>query len=130
MDRSSKLIFKTGNGILFPNSKPPSKNFFYTLLLILTKDFKFNFQNRIWNNFPPFAPPIKNFFYKMFLIFQRTLKLIFQTGNGIIFPTSRPTIKMNDWQTGLQVDSLLFFSRQEIELFPQKIKLYFSLPGL
>ena len=53
---SSKLIFRrgngiiqTGNGIVYPISRPLIKNFFYQMFLIHTKEFKIDFQNRKWN---------------------------------------------------------------------------------
>ena len=57
MPRSSKMIFKTGNGILqtgngiiYPISRPLIKNFFYKMFLVHTNEFKIDFQNRKWNS--------------------------------------------------------------------------------
>ena len=82
-----------------------SKNFFYKMFLICSKDFKINFQNRkwnypnrIWNYFSHIqAFNQKTSFTKCFSLVPGVSKLIFktgkgiiQTGNGIISPTSRP----------------------------------------
>ena len=68
--RGSKLIFKTGNGIIQTRNG------------IISSTSK---------------PLMKKFFYKMFFISSKGLKLIFKTGNGIIqtgygiiSPTFRP----------------------------------------
>ena len=69
----------------------------------------------------------------------RTSKLIFktenwiiQTGNGIIPPTSRPLIKKLILQHLLHINQGVpkWFSKQEIELPKQEMKLFLPLPGL
>ena len=85
-----------------------SKNFFYKMFFIWSKELKINFQNRKWkypnrkwNYFSHFkASDQKTYFTKCFSFVPRGSNLIFktgnriiQTGNGIISPTSRPLIK-------------------------------------
>ena len=85
-----------------------TKNFFYNIFSISTKEFKIGFQNRKWNypnrkwnyfshfqasdekttfiTFSPYQPKNSNWIFK-------TGNGIIQTGNGIISPTSCPLIK-------------------------------------
>ena len=59
-----------------------SKNFFCKIILIWSKEFKFNFRKRKWNNpnrkwnyFSHFQVSNKNVFYKMFLICSKGFKI-------------------------------------------------------
>ena len=85
-----------------------SKNFFYKMFLIWSKEFKINFQNRKWNYtnrkwnfFSQFQASDQNTSFTKYLSFDlMSSKLIFktgngiiQTGNGIISPTSSTLIK-------------------------------------
>ena len=48
--KTGNRIIQTGNGIISPTFRPLiAKLFFYTVFLILTKEFKIDFQNRNWN---------------------------------------------------------------------------------
>ena len=99
LPRSSKLIFKTGNGIISPTSSPLIENLFYQMSLIFTKEFIIDFQNRKWNYpnrkqnylnrkwnyFTHFqTSDQKTYFTKCLSFSPRSSKLIFKTGNGII----------------------------------------------
>ena len=97
--RGSKLIFKTengiiqtGNGIISPPSRPLIKKLILQIVLICSKGFKMDFQNRKWNypnrNWNYFSSfkgsNQKISFTKYFSFVPRDSKLIFKTGNGII----------------------------------------------
>ena len=91
-------LFKQEMELFHPLPDLWSKNFFYKMSLIFTKELIIDFQNRKWN-----YPHRKwNYFsnVKMFLIWSKELNFIFktengiiQTGNGMISLTSRPLIK-------------------------------------
>ena len=85
-----------------------SKNLFYKMSIIFTKEFiidfqnrKWNYPNRKWNYLSHFeASDQKTSFTKCFSFIPRSSKLIFkigygilQTGNGIIYPISMSLIK-------------------------------------
>ena len=124
-----------------------SKNLFYKMFLIWSKEFKINFQNRKWNypnrkwNYLSHfqASDQKISFTKCFSYDPRGSKSIFktgngiiQTGNGILSPISRPLIK----KLLLQHIFYLFqsfknwFSKQEMELSKQEMELFLPHPGL
>ena len=131
-----------------------SKNFFYKMFFIWSKEFKINFQNRKWNNpnrkwnyqnrkwnyISHFkVSDQKTYFTKCFSFDPRGSKLIFktgngiiQTGNGIISLISKPLIK----KLLLQNVSHLFqgiqnwFSKQEMEISKQEMEFFLPLPGL
>ena len=97
-----------------------SKNFFYNIFSILTKDFKIGFQNRkwnyanrIWKYFSPFQASDQNTSFSTSSSYlPGNSKLVFktgnemdQTGNRIISPTFRPLIKqllLQHWVKWLQ----------------------------
>ena len=105
----SKLIFKTGNEILSPTSRPLIKKLLlHFISFIWTKEFKIDLQNtkwnhpnRKWNYFSNFlVSDWKTSLTNCFSFTPRSSKLIFktrngiiQTGNRIISPTSGPLIK-------------------------------------
>ena len=91
--RDSKLFFKTGNGFIqsgnmelfLPLPGLWSKNLFYNISSILTKEFRIGFQNRKCNYCSHFqASYQKTSFTTSSSFFPRSSKLIFKTGNGII----------------------------------------------
>ena len=115
LPRNSKLIFKTGNGIMqtgngiiSSTSRPPIKKILLQHFLHIHQGVQIDFQNRIWNYpnrkwhyFSHFkASDQKTSFTTFSLYLPRNSKLIFntgngiiQTGNGFISPTFRPLIK-------------------------------------
>ena len=117
------------------------------MLLIWSKGFKIDLQNRKWNNsnrkwnfFSHFQTSAeKTSFTKCFSFDPRGPKLIFetgngiiQTGNGIISPTSRPLIKELLLQNIFHLfqGAQNWFSKQEMELFKQEMEIFLPLPGL
>ena len=129
--------------IVFPGLH--SKNFFYKMFLIFTKEFRIDFQNRKWNdpnrkwNYLSYiqASDQKTSFTKCFSFKPRSSKLIFingngiiWTGNGIIFPNLRPLMKkfllqkvshsyqgVQNWFSKQEIKS----SKREMELFIKKL---------
>ena len=69
--------------------------------------------------------------FKMKLIFQ-TGNGILQTGNGIIYPVSRPPIKKLLLQNVFHLNQGVqnWFSKQEMELSKQQMKLFIPFPTL
>ena len=102
--RNSKLVFKTGNGIISPTSRPPMKKGFLQHIFHLFQAFQNWFSKQetelSWNYFSDFqASDEKSSFTTYFSFVPGVSKLFFKngnriikTGNGIIFPTSRPLI--------------------------------------
>ena len=124
-----------------------SKNFFYNIFSIFTKEFKIGFQNRKWNYpnrkwnyFSHFqASDEKTFFITYSPYLPRNSKWIFktgngiiQTGNGIISPISRPPIKklllqnISYFYQGVQIK----FSKQEMEWSKQEMELFILYTSL
>ena len=100
--RGSKLIFKTGNGIISPNSLPLIKNLFYWIFLIWSKGFKINFRTRKWN-YP-------NRKWNYFSYFQASnQKLLLQNVSHLIQRVQNQ------------------FSKQEMELSKQEMELFLLL---
>ena len=113
--RSSKLIFitgngiiQTGNGIIYPISRPLMKKKSFT-------------------KSSPYLPRSSKWIFK-------TGNGIIQTGNGIISFTSRPLIKKLLLQQHLLQHLLLitqevqnWFSKQEMELSKQEKELFFPI---
>ena len=123
-----------------------SKNLFYQMSLIFSKEFiidfqnrkwnypkrKWNYLNRKWNYFTHFQiSDQKTYFTKCISFSPRSSKLIcktgnaiIQTGNGIISPTSRPLVKKFLLQHILHINQGVqnWFAKQGMELFRQEME--------
>ena len=90
--RSLRLIFKTGNGIISPTFRPMIKKLLLQKFSHFQQGVQIDFQNRKRNylnrkrNYLSYfrASDQKTSFTRCFTFFQRSLRLIFKTGKGII----------------------------------------------
>ena len=74
----------------------------------------------------------KNFFYYICSKLSKVFKIDFQNRKWNFFSTSRPLIKKLLLQHLLHINQGVqnWFSKQEMELPKQEMKLFFSIPGL
>ena len=115
--------------IPFPGLR--SKNLFYIIFLILTKEFKIHFQNRKWNY------PIRkwNFFCTSRpLIRKLLLQVVSHFLQGVLNWFSKQGI---EWSKNFSQKICFYFNKeiqidfqQEIELFEQEMELFFQIQGL
>ena len=117
-----------------------SKNLFYKISRMFTKEFiidfqnrKWNYPNRKWNYFSHFwASDQKTSFTTFSPYYPRSSKMVFKTGNGIIFPNSGPLIKKRLLQHLFHIYQGVqnWFLKQEMKLSKQERVLFLPFPDL